>query len=387
MKVPKLILGGILFLSAQAFSQTDSTKKEPKDTTKTYALMSTAYTVLDTVPQKDTTGKDTTTKKDLALINTRVFALDTVPEKEKDTTKKDTTYINFNDVAKGPFIAENDFLVLDTVPEKEKDTTRKDTLYTNFNSVAKGPFIAEDNFLVLDTVPKKDKDTTTKKDSTDNSFNVAGGPFLMETDVLILDTVPTDTSKKTRVYGSLAPIPQTEPLTEFKSSAPAPNAGKYYVAVLGTYQSVPNTTTNSATESAPSAVVENVSITLDEQNPGKIWIEGIGEGRFYAYLKTQENTYKIPTQKAGDKTINEGIVMYDESAKQVHIRVGSGYNDADPGASLNATVENATVTDTEQAPAKKGKTVAKNVNKETKKLIVFDGNKTNVETAASSSEM
>jgi|GEM_PF-1684174 len=382
MKAPKLLLGGLILLSTQGFSQTDTTK----------------------------TPKDTTTKKDLSFVS----VLDTVPEKKKDTTeKKDYA---FNQIAKGPFLMEDNYLALDTVPGKKDTTTKKDTSkwisYAALDTVPKkekdttkafafgyyndadttkpkkhkkekdstGMF-AYVNYAVLDTVPEK-KDTTTKK--KDLSFSdVAKGPFAVEDAYIVLDTVPNDTTKKPAAWGSLAPIPQAQPLSEFKSSAPAPNAGKYYVAVLGTYQ--PENTTTTATETQPSTTTagSNVTITVDEQNPGKIWVSGIGDDKFYAYLKNDANIYKIPTQKVSDKkSISEGIVSYNETSKEVHIRIGSGFNDADPTASLNGTQATASAEMPAEKPMKKSKTSHAVAKAPVKKVISFDGIKTDAGTAS-----
>lgn len=392
MKAPKLLLGGLILLSTQGFSQTDTTKT-PKDTTKKDLSF---VSVLDTVPEKK---KDTTEKKDYAfnqlakgpfLMEDNYLALDTVPGKKDTTTKKDTSkWISY--------------AALDTVPKKdkkEKDTT-KAYAFSYFNdadttkpkkhkkekdSTASFAFV---NYAVLDTVPEK-KDTTTKK--KDLSFNdVAKGPFMMEDAYIVLDTVPNDTTKKPSGWGSLAPIPQEQPLSEFKSSAPAPNAGKYYVAVLGTYQQENTTTTATGTEAqsntnATTTAGSNVSVTVDDQNPGKIWISGIGEDKFYAYLKNDANVYKIPNQKVSDKkSISEGIVSYDETSKEVHIRIGSGYNDADPNASLNATQAIASAETPAEQPAKtakKGKKSHAIAKAPVKKVISFDGIKTDAGTAS-----
>jgi hypothetical protein len=305
MKAPKLLLGALILLSTQGFSQTDTTK----------------------------TPKDTTKKKDFSFVS----VLDTVPGK-KDDPKKDTskwlTYV-----------------ALDTVPKKDTTDKKKDL---SFNDVAKGPFAVEDAYIVL-------------------------------------DTVPNDTTKKPSGWGSLAPIPQAQPLTEFKSSAPAPNAGKYYVAVLGTYQPENTNTTATTTEAQANTTTttagSNVTITVDEQNPGKIWISGLGDDKFYAYLKTNADIYKIPTQKVSDKkSISEGIVSYNEASKEVHIRIGSGFNDADPNASLNATQAVTAATEstekTAEKPVKKGKNSHAVAKAPVKKVISFDGIKTDAGTAS-----
>jgi hypothetical protein len=300
MKAPKLLLGALILLSTQGFSQTDTTKS-PKDTTK---------------------------KKDLSFVS----LMDTVPGKKEDPKKDTSKWLSY--------------AALDTVPEKKDTSDKKKDL--SFNDVAKGPFAVEDAYLVLDTVPK-------------------------------------DTTKKPSGWGSLAPIPQAQPLTEFKSSAPAPNAGKYYVPVIGTYQ--PENTNTTGTEPQANTTTttagSNVTITVDEQNPGKIWISGLGDDKFYAYLKTDADIYKIPNQKVSDKkSISEGIVSYNEASKEVHIRIGSGFNDADPNASLNGTQATASAENTTEKPMKNGKNSHAVAKAPVKKVISFDGIKTDAGTAS-----
>lgn len=109
----------------------------------------------------------------------------------------------------------------------------------------------------------------------------------------------------------------------------------------------------------------------------------MGEDKFYAYLKNDGNIYKIPTQKVSDKkSISEGIVSYNEASKEVHIRIGSGFNDADPNASLNATQATAGAETPAEKPMKKGKASHAVAKAPVKKVISFDGIKTDAGTAS-----
>jgi hypothetical protein len=105
----------------------------------------------------------------------------------------------------------------------------------------------------------------------------------------------------------------------FKIEIPKANAGRHYIPVIGSYQS-----------SMANSRVTNISISVDEQNPGKIWIEGLTEYKIYAVLKFYPGIYKIPGQSIGNKNLPEGTLLYDDSNKQVNILLGSGYNDASP---------------------------------------------------------
>src|SRR5690349_17733737 len=71
---------------------------------------------------------------------------------------------------------------------------------------------------------------------------------------------------------SLLPMPQ--PLTIEKT-----------FPVIGNYELNDNGT------------VHNVSINLDADNKGIIWVEGLEAGKFKAYLKKSPATYRIISQK------------------------------------------------------------------------------------------
>jgi hypothetical protein len=121
--------------------------------------------------------------------------------------------------------------------------------------------------------------------------------------------------------------------TSAASNFPKPNSGRHYIPVIGSYKS---------TDQAAS--IQQVTVTVDEQNPGKVWVEGLMPARFYAVLKAVPGTYKIPAQKADDKNIPEGTMMYDDNSKQLTACVGCGYNDATPMVGSESTTD-ATATD------------------------------------------
>ena len=101
-----------------------------------------------------------------------------------------------------------------------------------------------------------------------------------------------------------------------QQSFPAPNFGSFYIPVLGSYSS------------AEGDSQKQITITGDEKNAGKVWIEGIAPVKIYALLKAAPGTYKIPAQK----NAAEGTVIYDETSEQVSICVGCGFKEKDPAA-------------------------------------------------------
>ncbi|MES1214100.1 MAG: hypothetical protein ABUT20_01180 [Bacteroidota bacterium] len=114
--------------------------------------------------------------------------------------------------------------------------------------------------------------------------------------------------------------------------------------VIGEYQPsampMPATTDATATpapattEAAP-AVVSNLKITLDDQNKGLVWIEGLPQGKVKAMLRKSPSTYKIPAQKTAEgNDVKEGTMIYDKDTKIISISLGKAYNDADPAAAF-----------------------------------------------------
>lgn len=134
--------------------------------------------------------------------------------------------------------------------------------------------------------------------------------------------------------------------------------------VIGTYD------VNEAAQQS----VNRVSITIDEQNKGLAWIEGLPQGKIKAFLKKSPATYKIPAQKTEEgKDVAEGTLMYDKETNSLSICIGKAYNDAEPGAAFM----------TETAPLME-KAVAGKKQKPTKaKVLQYTGKKVE-ETAVAS---
>lgn len=126
----------------------------------------------------------------------------------------------------------------------------------------------------------------------------------------------------------------------------------------------------------------NLTVTLDEQNKGIAWIDGLPEGRIKAQLRKSPGTYKIPEQKIGEegnqKTVHEGVLIYDKDANTMNVCLGCKYNMEDPGAAfLPAPAEEEKVA--EEMPAKNKKASAKTkttkAKEETVKPVFYSGTK------------
>ncbi len=152
-------------------------------------------------------------------------------------------------------------------------------------------------------------------------------------------------------------IPAREPMTIDK-----------IFPVLGQYE----TTVNAV--DAPSVIV-----TLDEQNKGIIWVEGLPQGRVKAMLRKSPAIYKIPAQKTeAGKDVAEGTLVYDKDANTMNIVIGKPYNTEDPLSVFNAPAEEEVVA---EVKTKGSKTKAKTAKV---KPWTYTGTKLIVETAVSS---
>lgn len=133
-----------------------------------------------------------------------------------------------------------------------------------------------------------------------------------------------------------------------------------------------NTTTQDAntqtTDMATATAVPSVMITLDSASKGVVWIEGLPEGKFKAYLKQSPSTYRIISQKTEAGTqIPEGTLYFDTTAKVLNVVLGIPYNETEPTAVFMTTTTAATEDVNAEATTKsKSKAKAKNAKAKTK---------------------
>lgn len=160
-------------------------------------------------------------------------------------------------------------------------------------------------------------------------------------------------------------LPMPAPLTLEKKF---PVIGAYALTTDAAETSTTNTTastsasttqTDSTTMTTTTVAAEpSVTITLDSVNKGIVWVEGLPEGKFKAYLKKSPTTYRILAQKTNlGKQIPEGTLYYDVETNALNIAIGGGYNEEDPigvfAANTNSSVATAnTTTSTDVAVAK-----------------------------------
>ena len=106
-------------------------------------------------------------------------------------------------------------------------------------------------------------------------------------------------------------------------------------------------------ESATNAETSKLSITIDPNNKGLVWIEGLPQGRVKAFLRKSPATYKIPAQKTEEgKEVAEGTLMFDKETNTLSICIGKEYNTTDPSAAF-MMAEEEPVTTSKNSKAKK----------------------------------
>jgi len=148
--------------------------------------------------------------------------------------------------------------------------------------------------------------------------------------------------------------------------------------VIGQYQSSTNAD-------------QKITVTLDDQNKGFVWIDGLPQGRVKAVLKRSPATYKIPAQKTAEGSdVREGTLIYDKDSKVITVMIGRPFNDQDPASVFaTTTMDNQTAMTDEQKNMEQKTAVTKTKTNKTKTKVkketppwVFTGTKVEQVTAA-----
>lgn len=107
-------------------------------------------------------------------------------------------------------------------------------------------------------------------------------------------------------------------------------------------------------ESGTNAEAVHITISVDEQNKGLAWIEGLPQGKIKAMLRKSPATYKIPAQKteAGNE-VAEGTLIFDKTTNTLSICIGKAYNPEDPAAAFAPVAEEPAAATVKNAKSKK----------------------------------
>jgi hypothetical protein len=156
-------------------------------------------------------------------------------------------------------------------------------------------------------------------------------PTTTQTQPATTQSQPTTLEQKK--YGN----PTVDSILSKYTLVPMPNpiTTEQIFPVIGQYQSTSNAD-------------QKVTVTLDDQNKGFAWVDGLPQGKVKAVLKKSPATYKIPAQKTESGTdVPEGTLIYDKDTKTISIMLGRDFNDQDPASVFT----NATATTQDQTMA------------------------------------
>ena len=118
--------------------------------------------------------------------------------------------------------------------------------------------------------------------------------------------------------------------------------------VLGSYQLT-----------AEDGSAQTVTVTLDSVNKGIVWVEGLPEGKFKAFLRQSPGIYRVIAQKsASGRQIPEGTLYFDPATSTLSIALGKHFDNVDPVAVFNAAGANTEVAEV-KVKTKKGKSKTK----------------------------
>ncbi|RYZ21489.1 MAG: hypothetical protein EOO16_12820 [Chitinophagaceae bacterium] len=134
-----------------------------------------------------------------------------------------------------------------------------------------------------------------------------------------------------------------------------------------------------------------VTITLDSNSKGLIWVSGLPQGTFKAYLAKSPATYRIVSQKSQSGTqVPEGTLYFSPETNTLQIALGAPYNSENPVAifpvvaPVDATATAATATEPVTAEVKVKKETAKGKSKSKSKVTFYTASKANTMTNTSS---
>lgn len=97
-----------------------------------------------------------------------------------------------------------------------------------------------------------------------------------------------------------------------------------------------------------------VTVTVDAQNKGKIWVKGLPEGTFSALLRQSPAVYKIQAQKTEEGlAVPEGTLIYDAENSVLRICIGKSFEETNPEMVFTTEPEAAVTVKTKNSKSKK----------------------------------
>lgn len=83
-----------------------------------------------------------------------------------------------------------------------------------------------------------------------------------------------------------------------------------------------------------------VTVTVDAQNKGMVWVKGLPEGTFRALLRKTPAVYKIQAQKNEEGlAVAEGTLVYDAENSTLRVCIGKSFDETNPESAFAAEPE------------------------------------------------
>jgi hypothetical protein len=178
------------------------------------------------------------------------------------------------------------------------------------------------------------------------TFFLAGiASFLLTLAVNAQVPQPTQPTQEQKKYGN----PTVDSILSKYTLVPMPSqmSTEQIFPVIGQYQSSTNAD-------------QKITVTLDDQNKGFVWVDGLPEGRIKAVLKKSPATYKIQAQKTAEgNEVREGTLIYDKDSKVITLMLGRPFNDQDPASVFATTTQEPAATEMPVTKTKSNKTKTK----------------------------
>jgi len=146
--------------------------------------------------------------------------------------------------------------------------------------------------------------------------------------------------------------------------------------------------------------VSDITVSGDMENKGIVWVNGMKQGKFKAYLRESPATYKIPSQatlkndeeesnssvdatienkttahKSG-KSISGGTMIFDKDANKMYINLGKKYNETEPAKAFPEMEESAMASQTDQSAEAPTHAKKKSSKKPVHNGVTYMGSKT-----------
>jgi hypothetical protein len=145
--------------------------------------------------------------------------------------------------------------------------------------------------------------------------------------------------------------------------------------VLGTYHLTTDSTST-------------LTVSMDSASKGIVWVEGLPQGKFKAFLKQSPATYRITAQKTESGTsIPEGTLLFDTTTNTLNIALGKAYNEANPGEIFGTVADAGVSADVANTGAEvKVKTKTKTT-KSKAKVVFYSATKVDQNTTATTGSL